>query len=525
MRTLINTITDKLNLETNINNISVIDSIKMELNSETVMSILKKYKNPTKMEKYIIKIHTSKEENIKSILSNNYFENLLSLVYFTIGNPFSIDTPFFESIYNNFTIISKIPEYIINQYNIIINDKKISKFYNIDIIERWVETIMSKPVKKQEYFKVSNSKDKNINWNKYCIVWKEFNKNCLELKKYLPTLVKYYKSIKYNKVVGCYNISKELYLHCIRSHTGLDIENSHINIMEKWAFKELAMLQKKMKGYIEEITHRKCNNINALKSISKTQAFSSKKEYIDTYQKCIDKYEKLFIEKFKLPQYIKPTLVVFSNKNLGHAYYNENCFYLNCYNWKKSYKYTVESLVLHESVPGHHTQVHVTKYIEKKDTLLLSYFSSIVNSFVEGWGLWSEKLGYNQTTWDKIGQVEFETFRTLRIIVDIRLHYKGYTPQEMIVFMSKYLGMDKHEITNEVYRYVCLPGQAMSYKIGCTFFKKLLEKTHNKQFESIDLLDTKSINLYKKIILDGPKPLCFLLKEYGIKMSSLFEST
>ena len=91
----------------------------------------------------------------------------------------------------------------------------------------------------------------------------------------------------------------------------------------------------------------------------------------------------------------------------------------------------------------------------------------------------------------------------------------------MIKFMSKYLAMDKHEITNEVYRYVCYPGQALSYKIGSTFFKKLLEKIHGKE---IDVLDNKSINLYKKIILDGPEPLCFLLKKYDIDILSLFEN-
>ena len=521
--TLINTIISKLHTSKTIRKISVIDSIKMEINFEKLENILNNYKNPTEIEKYIIDLHTSKEYKLLSLLSNNYFENILSSVYFTIGNPFSIDTPYFEAIYKEYKIIDKIPEYIIGEYNNII-DKNILNFYNIDIIQKWIESVMGKPVKKTEYFKISNQsiKEKNIKWSKYCIVWKQYNNNCMILKKYLLKLAQYYKSIKYNKVVGCFNISKDLYLHSIKLHVGLDIKDHHINILEKWAFKELQNLQNQMRECIEEITQKKCIDIiKTLKSISRLQVFTSKKEFIETYRNCISKYEHLFIDKFKLPQYVKPTLVVFSNKNIIQAYYNENCFYLNCYNWKNSYKYTVESLVLHESIPGHHTQVHVMSYLKQKNGLLYSYFPSIVNSFVEGWGLWCEKLGYKQTIWDKIGQIEFETFRTLRIIVYINLHYKGYTPQEMIKFMSKYLAMDKHEITNEVYRYVCYPGQALSYKIGSTFFKKLLEKIHGKE---IDVLDNKSINLYKKIILDGPEPLCFLLKKYDIDILSLFEN-
>ena len=153
--TLINTIISKLHTSKTIRKISVIDSIKMEINFEKLENILNNYKNPTEIEKYIIDLHTSKEYKLLSLLSNNYFENILSSIYFTIGNPFSIDTPYFEAIYKEYKIIDKIPEYIIGEYNNII-DKNILTFYNIDIIQKWIESVMAKPVKKTEYFKISN---------------------------------------------------------------------------------------------------------------------------------------------------------------------------------------------------------------------------------------------------------------------------------------------------------------------------------------------------------------------------------
>jgi hypothetical protein len=531
MTSLINRIINKLNLEKKLENISVVDSIKIELNNTKLTTILQNHKNPTEIEKYIIKLYSSKEQHDILLLSNNYFENLLLLVYFTIGNPFSLDTVYFDAIYTNYKIIREIPNYIKNQYETLLNCD-LYRFYNIDIINRWFETVMLKPVKKSEYFKVSRltTSKKNSNWKKYGIVWKEFNDSCIELKKYLHRLIEYYNKCPYTKIVGCYNVCKKLYLHCLKIHVGINFTNSSIDKLEAWAFKELKILKNRMKQCILDIMNRGSTNkslnkslnksfdvIKKLKSLSKSQRFTSKKEYIDFYLASMEKYEKIFIDRLKFPQYIKPTLIVFSNKNLGQAYYNENCFYLNCYNWEKSYKYTVESLVLHETIPGHHTQVHVSKYIDQPNAILLSYFCSLTNSFVEGWGLWSEQLGYNQTTWDKIGQIEFETFRTLRIIVDIRLHYRGYTPQKMIEFMSKHLAMDVHEIENEVYRYVCYPGQAVSYKIGCTFFKKILDKNN-----IVDRLDPKALAIYKKLIVNGAQPLCFVMKEYNIKINDLF---
>ena len=106
-----------------------------------------------------------------------------------------------------------------------------------------------------------------------------------------------------------------------------------------------------------------------------------------------------------------------------------NNFYLNINDWKNMRKYTIESLVLHETNPGHHTQVHTMLNKSNKYSLLFGYFGASCTGFIEGWGLFSEQLGFEQTVWDKIGQLEFEIFRTLRIIVDIGLHYHGKTPK------------------------------------------------------------------------------------------------
>ena len=87
----------------------------------------------------------------------------------------------------------------------------------------------------------------------------------------------------------------------------------------------------------------------------------------------------------------------------------------------------------------------------------------------------------------------------------------------MITFMQNNLTMSKKSIENEIYRYVCQPGQAVAYKVGSHVFKKILEHNNIHNF-----IDPKAIQLYKKIINDGPKPLKFICKDYNINENDLF---
>ena len=519
MTLLINKICNKFNLETNINKISVIDIIIFTLNYNKINKIMINHTSISNTEKYITKLFSSSIEFKKQVLSENYFNNLLSYIYLIIGNPYSIDTIYFNAIYENYELLEKVPAYIIYNYDIIMNDTQLYKFYNSYLVQKWINTIMQKPVTKNNYYNVSklNDKQKKIKWIKYKYIWKKYNNICLIVKKYLLTVNDFYLTENI-KVVGCYNVDSQLYSHCLKSHTGLDL---NIVKLEKWALNKLNELTDNLTNTLKKInpdikTFK--NPIKVLHGMSIDQLFKSKKEYIDYHRDAMNKYEDIFINKFNYPNYEKSNLILFEDKNLGLAHYNENNFYLNCYYWKTAHKYRVESLVLHETIPGHHTQVHVSKYINSNENVLLSYFPSVCNAFVEGYALFCEKLGVDQTNWDKTGQINFEILRTLRVIVDIRIHHKGYTPTKIINYMKKYVSFDINDITNEVYRYVCYPGQAVSYAIGSQFFKKVIEKKNISNLHC-----PKAIKIYKKIILSGPKPLQFLLDEYNLTIDELFE--
>jgi len=515
---LIEIITNKLEIEKDINKISIIDFIKFFKNYYNVMSIIKNFKNPTDEERYIISVFSiNKISEQKYLLSQNYFNNLFLDIYFILGNPFSIDTFQFDDLYKNKEILNEIPRILIDIYDKLMEDKLLYKYYNIDLIKRWENTIIQKPVSYKEYKKISklSDEDKIKKWNEYNNIFLIYNDNCLRFKKYLQEVNKFY-SLKKIDIVGCYNISKDLYINCLESHLGIKLD---IDKLEKWAKKELNKLSNEMKNCIKEINPKieDADQLTMLKKINTNQLYKSKEDYIKHHREIINKYRNIYIKNFKFELFTEPNLVVFNSKDLGSAYYFEDNFYLNVHNYKEKYKNTTESLVLHESIPGHHLQVHTAKNIDFNNRLLYYYFNSITNGFIEGWGLFSENLGINQSIWDKIGRIEYEMLRTLRVIVDIQIHYRGKTPNQIFKFMKKYLATNDNEVINEIYRYVCQPGQAISYKIGSEVFKTILRKKGIKTFT-----EPAAIEIYKEIIKNGHKPLKFLLEEYKINKDELF---
>ena len=95
---------------------------------------------------------------------------------------------------------------------------------------------------------------------------------------------------------------------------------------------------------------------------------------------------------------------------------------------------------------------------------------SRITAFIEGWGLYSESLGYElglyTDPYSRFGQLTYEMWRAVRLVVDTGLHYKGWTRQQAIDFFKDNAAKTEHDIVNEVDRYIVMPGQALAYKVG-----------------------------------------------------------
>ncbi|MBW8754365.1 MAG: DUF885 domain-containing protein [Sphingomonadales bacterium] len=152
-------------------------------------------------------------------------------------------------------------------------------------------------------------------------------------------------------------------------------------------------------------------------------------------------------------------------------------FYFNTYDLPSRFLTGMTTLYLHEGIPGHHFQISLAQ----EDTSLPSFqrFDGN-NAFVEGWALYAETLGYAmglyQDPKQHWGNLDDEMLRAMRLVVDTGIHAEGWTRQQAIDYMLANSGMGRTDATAEVERYIAIPGQALSYKIGALTIQRLRAK-------------------------------------------------
>jgi len=152
-------------------------------------------------------------------------------------------------------------------------------------------------------------------------------------------------------------------------------------------------------------------------------------------------------------------------------------YYVNLYKPETRPKFEMEVLSVHEAVPGHHLQISLA--MEKEDMPMFRRVSPYT-AFVEGWGLYSESLGYElglyTDPYSKFGQLTYDMWRAVRLVVDTGMHYFEWERQQAIDFFLENAAKSELDIVNEIDRYIVMPGQALAYKIGQMKFAALKEK-------------------------------------------------
>lgn len=163
-------------------------------------------------------------------------------------------------------------------------------------------------------------------------------------------------------------------------------------------------------------------------------------------------------------------------------------YWVNLYRPDMRPKYEIEVLSVHEAMPGHHLQIALQQ--ELGDVPDFRRFLGFT-AFVEGWGLYSERLGYElglyKDPYSRFGQLTYDMWRAVRLVVDTGLHYKGWTRQQAIDFFKDNAAKTEHDIINEIDRYIGNPGQALAYKIGQLKMLTLRERAERRLGEKFDV--------------------------------------
>ena len=290
---------------------------------------------------------------------------------------------------------------------------------------------------------------------------------------------------------------KDWYEYLARYHTPTNLTPDEINEI---GLREVAKIRAEMEDIIEQVGWE--GDFNSFLQYLRTDPrfyYETGEELLQAYRamsKEIDAYMPTLFNKLPRAPYGVIPIPMESAPFTTTAYYNApskgrpGYYYANLYMPEVRPKYEIPVLSVHEAVPGHHHQISLAQEMENVPNFR-KYLS--ITAFVEGWGLYSEQLGESMgiydDPYDKFGQLTYDMWRAVRLVVDTGMHYKDWSREDAVNLFLENTAKTEQDINNEVDRYIAWPGQALAYKIGQLKIMELRDKSKEALGDDFDIKD------------------------------------
>jgi len=307
----------------------------------------------------------------------------------------------------------------------------------------------------------------------------------------------------------------KLYAYNVRWHTTTNLSPQQIHEMGLSEVRRIRAEMDKViasagfQGSFEEFTHF----LRTDPRFYFTEANALVESYRDIAKRADPELAHLFATLPRLPYGVK-VIPEHAAPSQTTAYYEPGSlvagrpgwYFVNTYNLAARPKWEMEALSLHEAVPGHHLQIALAQELADLPEFRKR---SGYTAFVEGWALYAESLGdemeFYRDPYSKFGQLTYEMWRAIRLVVDTGMHSMGWSRQQALDYFRANSAKTDQDITVEVDRYIVWPGQALGYKIGQLKIRELRAAAEKELGPNFNLR-----SFHDAVLLQGALPLDLL---------------